>query len=134
MIIYFCRSNKALVLPKLELFAGEWGLIVILLKFVFHCVCKLGEKQVMYWYMQRIWTSLHMYMTVWVISLHFKRCYLWLYNCSVKSKIVFKKQENTTMTLCLVRCSLPARTSIIAAANPVGGHYSKGKTVLENLK
>ena len=31
-------------------------------------------------------------------------------------------------------CSLPARTSIIAAANPVGGHYNKAKTVSENLK
>lgn len=31
-------------------------------------------------------------------------------------------------------CSLPARTSIIAAANPIGGHYNKAKTVSENLK
>lgn len=31
-------------------------------------------------------------------------------------------------------CSLPARTSIIAAANPVGGHYNKAKTVSENLR
>ncbi|KAK3887660.1 hypothetical protein Pcinc_008244 [Petrolisthes cinctipes] len=31
-------------------------------------------------------------------------------------------------------CSLPARTSILAAANPVGGHYNKAKTVSENLK
>lgn len=31
-------------------------------------------------------------------------------------------------------CSLPARTSIIAAANPVGGHYDKSRTVSENLK
>lgn len=31
-------------------------------------------------------------------------------------------------------CSLPARTSIIAAANPCGGHYDKGRTVSENLK
>jgi len=30
--------------------------------------------------------------------------------------------------------SLPARTSILAAANPVGGHYNKAKTVSENLK
>lgn len=30
--------------------------------------------------------------------------------------------------------SLPARTSIAAAANPVGGHYNRGKTVAENLK
>ncbi|KAJ1971617.1 hypothetical protein H4R34_005681, partial [Dimargaris verticillata] len=31
-------------------------------------------------------------------------------------------------------CTLPARTSVIAAANPVGGHYNKAKTVSENLK
>lgn len=33
-----------------------------------------------------------------------------------------------------VVCSLPARTSIIAAANPVGGHYDRSKTVFENIK
>ncbi|KAJ2721935.1 hypothetical protein GGI07_003639 [Coemansia sp. Benny D115] len=31
-------------------------------------------------------------------------------------------------------CSLPARASVIAAANPAGGHYNKAKTVSENLK
>ncbi|XP_023237196.1 DNA helicase MCM8-like isoform X2 [Centruroides sculpturatus] len=31
-------------------------------------------------------------------------------------------------------CSLPARTSILAAANPVGGHYNKAKTVSENIR
>ncbi|CAM1325469.1 MCM8 (predicted) [Pycnogonum litorale] len=31
-------------------------------------------------------------------------------------------------------CSLPARTSILAAANPSGGSYNKAKTVCENLK
>eukprot|EP00124_Ichthyophonus_hoferi_P000656 Ihof_evm3s26 gene=Ihof_evmTU3s26 len=31
-------------------------------------------------------------------------------------------------------CSLPARCAIIAAANPVGGHYNKAKTVSENLR
>ena len=30
--------------------------------------------------------------------------------------------------------SLPARTSILAAANPVGGHYDQSKTVSENLR
>jgi DNA helicase MCM8 len=30
--------------------------------------------------------------------------------------------------------SLPTRTSIVAAANPVAGHYNKEKTVSENLK
>lgn len=33
-----------------------------------------------------------------------------------------------------VMCKLPARTSVLAAANPVGGHYDKGKTVSENLR
>lgn len=33
-----------------------------------------------------------------------------------------------------VVCTLPARTAIIAAANPAGGHYNKNKTVAENLK
>lgn len=33
-----------------------------------------------------------------------------------------------------VVCSLPARTSILAAANPVGGHYNHDKTISQNIK
>ncbi|XP_050429842.1 DNA helicase MCM8-like [Adelges cooleyi] len=33
-----------------------------------------------------------------------------------------------------VICSLPCRTTIMAAANPIGGHYDPGKSVLDNLK
>jgi DNA helicase MCM8 len=33
-----------------------------------------------------------------------------------------------------VVCSLPCKTTVVAAANPCGGHYDKGKTVSENLK
>jgi len=33
-----------------------------------------------------------------------------------------------------IMVSIPARTCVIAAANPVGGHYNKAKTVAENLK
>jgi DNA helicase MCM8 len=33
-----------------------------------------------------------------------------------------------------IMASIPARTCVIAAANPVGGHYNKAKTVAENLK
>ena len=29
---------------------------------------------------------------------------------------------------------MPARVSVLAAANPVKGHYNKAKTVAENLK
>lgn len=33
-----------------------------------------------------------------------------------------------------VICSLPCRTTIMAAANPIGGHYVQDKSVLDNLK
>lgn len=33
-----------------------------------------------------------------------------------------------------VICSLPCRTTIMAAANPIGGHYDCNKSVLDNLK
>lgn len=33
-----------------------------------------------------------------------------------------------------VICSLPCRTTIMAAANPIGGHYNQEKSVLDNLK
>lgn len=46
--------------------------------------------------------------------------------------LIYVKHENKQ--LYPFHYSLPARTSIIAAANPVGGHYSKSKTVSENLK
>ncbi|XP_006894296.1 PREDICTED: DNA helicase MCM8 isoform X2 [Elephantulus edwardii] len=44
------------------------------------------------------------------------------------------EQQSISLAKAGVVCSLPARTSIIAAANPVGGHYNKAKTVAENLK
>lgn len=44
------------------------------------------------------------------------------------------EQQSISLAKAGVVCSLPARTSIIAAANPVGGHYNKAKTVSENLK
>lgn len=31
-------------------------------------------------------------------------------------------------------CSLPTRTSILAAANPINGRFNRSKTVVENLK
>ena len=44
------------------------------------------------------------------------------------------EQQSISIAKAGIVCSLPARTSIIAAANPVGGHYNKGRTVAENLK
>lgn len=33
-----------------------------------------------------------------------------------------------------VVCSLPAHSTIIAAANPAGGHYNRTKSLIENLR
>lgn len=44
------------------------------------------------------------------------------------------EQQSISLAKAGIVCTLPARTSIIAAANPVGGHYNKSKTVSENLK
>lgn len=44
------------------------------------------------------------------------------------------EQQSISIAKAGVVATLPARTSIIAAANPVGGHYHKGKTVSENLR
>lgn len=44
------------------------------------------------------------------------------------------EQQSVSMAKAGIVCCLPARTSVIAAANPIGGHYNRGKTVSENLK
>ena len=45
-----------------------------------------------------------------------------------------QEQQTISIAKAGIICSLPARTSILAAANPAGGHYNKAKTVSENLK
>jgi DNA helicase MCM8 len=44
------------------------------------------------------------------------------------------EQQSISIAKAGIICTLPARTSVIAAANPVGGHYNMSKTVSENLK
>ncbi|XP_040905949.1 DNA helicase MCM8 [Toxotes jaculatrix] len=44
------------------------------------------------------------------------------------------EQQSVSLAKAGIVSSLPARASVIAAANPVGGHYNRGKTVSENLK
>jgi DNA helicase MCM8 len=44
------------------------------------------------------------------------------------------EQQSISIAKAGIVCTLPARTSILAAANPMGGHYNKAKTVSENLK
>ncbi|XP_014259995.1 DNA helicase MCM8-like [Cimex lectularius] len=44
------------------------------------------------------------------------------------------EQERLSVAKGGVVCSLPAHTTIIAAANPAGGHYNKSKSLVENLR
>ncbi|XP_069395002.1 DNA helicase MCM8 [Paralichthys olivaceus] len=44
------------------------------------------------------------------------------------------EQQSVSLAKAGIVSSLPARTSVVAAANPVGGHYNRGRTVSENLK
>ena len=44
------------------------------------------------------------------------------------------EQQTVSVAKAGVLCALPARTCILAAANPVRGHYDKSRTVSENLK
>jgi DNA helicase MCM8 len=44
------------------------------------------------------------------------------------------EQQSISIAKAGMVCTLSARTSVLAAANPVGGHYNRAKTVNENLK
>ncbi|ELP85914.1 DNA replication licensing factor mcm4, putative [Entamoeba invadens IP1] len=43
------------------------------------------------------------------------------------------EQQSISIAKAGICCTLPARTSVIAAANPVEGHFNRGKTVAENI-
>lgn len=44
------------------------------------------------------------------------------------------EQQEVSIAKAGVVASLPARTSLLAAANPAGGSYDRAKTLLQNLK
>lgn len=51
-----------------------------------------------------------------------------------QSLLQVMEQQTVSIAKAGILVSLPARTCILAAANPSGGHYNKSKTVSENLK
>ncbi|XP_064477165.1 DNA helicase MCM8-like [Ornithodoros turicata] len=44
------------------------------------------------------------------------------------------EQQSISVAKAELAVSLPARAGVIAAANPAGGHYQRGRTVAENLR
>lgn len=44
------------------------------------------------------------------------------------------EQQNISIAKAGIICTLPTRTTILSAANPVEGHYNNAKTVAENLR
>lgn len=44
------------------------------------------------------------------------------------------EQQCVSIAKAELSVSLPARAGVLAAANPAGGHYQRGKTVAENLR
>ena len=51
-----------------------------------------------------------------------------------KALLEAMEQQSISISKSGIIANLPARTSILAAANPIGGHYNRAKTVSENLK
>lgn len=44
------------------------------------------------------------------------------------------EQQSFSVAKAGIICTLPTRTTVLAAANPVEGHYNRSKTIDGNLK
>lgn len=51
-----------------------------------------------------------------------------------RSLLDVMEQQTVNVAKAGIVCTLPARASILAAANPINGHYNKNKTIVENVK
>ena len=54
--------------------------------------------------------------------------------CDQQALLEAMEQQRISIAKAGIVCSLSARTAVIAAANPVGGHYQQEKTIAQNLK
>eukprot|EP00903_Cladosiphon_okamuranus_P021304 g19575.t1 len=54
--------------------------------------------------------------------------------CDPHALLEAMEQQRISIAKAGVVASLSARCSVLAAANPIGGHYNRGKTIAENLK
>ncbi|KAF0700369.1 Aste57867_9074 [Aphanomyces stellatus] len=54
--------------------------------------------------------------------------------CDYQALLEAMEQQSISIAKAGIVCNLNARTSVIAAANPSGGHYNRGRSVSENVK
>ncbi len=47
---------------------------------------------------------------------------------------LFQEQQTLSIAKAGIICSLNARTSVLAAANPVESQWNKNKTIIENIQ
>ena len=54
--------------------------------------------------------------------------------CPLQSLLGAMEQQEVSVAKAGLLANLPARASVLAAANPIGGHYQRAKTLAENVR